>query len=85
MQERQERHRSIWWVIGGGDRALLEHLLDQVDAAARGIALIAEQHIGRAGGGAEAAMDAALEHGVGAGDGRVLELLVGEIGVHVGA
>jgi hypothetical protein len=30
-------------------------------------------------------MDAALEHGVGAGDGRVLELLVGEIGVHVGA
>ena len=68
-----------------GDRALLEHLLDQVDAAARRIALIAEQHIGRAGGGAEAAMDAALEHGVGAGDGRVLELLVGEIGVHVGA
>ena len=43
-----------------GDRALLEHLLDEVDAAARGIALIAEQHIGRAGGGAEAAMDAAL-------------------------
>ena len=65
-----------------GHLALLEHLLDQIDAAARGIALVAEQHIGRAGGGAEAAMDAAPQHGVGAGDGRVLELLVGEIGVH---
>ena len=59
-----------------GDGALLEHLLDQVDAAARGIALIAKQHIGRASGGAEAAMDAALEHGIGAGDGGILELLV---------
>ena len=71
-------------VIGDrrGDRALLEHLLDQIDAAARAIALIAEQHIGRTSCGAEAAMDAALQHGVGPSDGRVLELLVGEIGVH---
>ena len=65
-----------------GHRALLEHLLHQIDAAARRIALVPEKHIGRTGGGAEAAMYATPEHGVGPGDGRILELLVGEIGVH---
>jgi hypothetical protein len=35
-----------------------EHLLDQVDAAARAVELVAQQLVGRAGGGAEAAMHA---------------------------
>ena len=54
--------------------AALEHLLHQIDAAARAVALVAGQHIGRARGGAQPAMHAALEDGVGARDGRVGEL-----------
>ena len=41
--------------------AVLQHVLDQIDAAARRIDLVAEQHIGRAGRGAEAAMDASAQ------------------------
>ena len=47
-----------------GDHALrrrpgvLEHVLDQVDAAARAVELVTEQHVGRAGRGAEAAVHA---------------------------
>ena len=41
--------------------AALQHVLDQVDAAARTVELVAEQHVGRAGRGAEAAMDAAAQ------------------------
>ena len=46
--------------------AALEHLLHQIDAAARAVALVAEQHVGRAGGGAEAAMHARSQDRVGA-------------------
>ena len=42
-------------------RAALQHVLDQVDAAARAVELVAEQHIGRAGRGAEAAMHAGAQ------------------------
>ncbi len=38
--------------------ALFEHVLDQVDAAARAVEFVAEQHVGRAGRGAEPAMHA---------------------------
>ena len=42
--------------------AAFEHLLDQVDAAARPVELIAEQLIGRAGGVAEAAVHALAQN-----------------------
>ena len=42
-----------------------EHLLDQVDAAARTVELVAEQLIGRAGRGAEAAVHALAQDRVG--------------------
>src|SRR5204862_2401998 len=41
-----------------GRRRALEHLLDEVDAPARPVELVAEQLVGRAGRGAEAAVPA---------------------------
>ena len=61
---------------------LLQHLLDQVDAAARAIELVAEQHIGRTGGGAEAAMHAGAQDLVGFLDVGVGELREAEFGLH---
>src|SRR5262249_32193629 len=71
-------------VVGHGrrDLTLLKHLLHQIDAAARAVALISSEHIGRAGGDAQAAMDAAPEDRVGTGDGRVGELHRVELGLH---
>ena len=40
---------------------VLKHVLDEVDASARRIELVAVEHIGRAGRGAEAAMNAGAE------------------------
>ncbi len=64
-------------------RALaFQHLLDQVDAAARPVELVAEQLVGRARRGAEAAVDALAENRVGfAPLGRVPDEC-GEIGLH---
>src|SRR5207248_6740195 len=45
--------------VGGGRPLVLQHVLDEVDAPARGIELVAEEHIGRTGRGAEAAVHAA--------------------------
>jgi hypothetical protein len=42
-----------------------EHLLDQVDAAARAVELVAQQLVGGAGGGAEAAVHALAQDGLG--------------------
>src|SRR5437588_4512357 len=61
---------------------LLQHLLDQVDSAARAVELIAEQHIGRTGRGAEAAMDAGAQDLVGFGDIGIGELGEREFGFH---
>ena len=62
-------------------RAALEHLLDQVDAAARAVELVAEQLVGRAGRGAEAAVHALAQDRVGlAAGGRVADE-VGEMGL----
>ena len=59
-----------------------EHLLHQVDASARAVELIAQQLIGRAGGGAEAAVHAFAQDGLGLlAVGRVLEL-GSELGLH---
>ena len=69
MQARQDRQRSMCLTTSGvGGSVLLQHLLDQVDAPARAIELVAEQHIGRAGRGAEAAMHAGAQDLVGFGD-----------------
>jgi hypothetical protein len=60
-----------------------QHLLDQVDAAARPVQLVAQQLVGRAGGRAEAAVHAAPQDGLGLGAiGRAGEL-GGERGLHL--
>ena len=64
------------------DVAALEHLLHEVDAAARAVALVAGQHIGRTGRRAQPAMDAAAQDLVGARDIRVAKLESVEIGLH---
>src|ERR1700744_532537 len=64
---------------------LLQHLLDQINAAARAIELVAEQHIGRTGRGAEAAMHAGAQYLVGFLDVGIGELGEAEIGFHVEA
>ena len=61
---------------------VLQHVLDQVDAPARGIELVAEQHIGRAGRGAEAAMDAGAQDPVRFRGIRIGELRQGEGRLH---
>ena len=68
--------------LGGRRPVVLQHVLDQVDAPARGIELVAEQHIGRAGRGAEAAMHAGAQDLVGLRDVRIGELREGEGGLH---
>ena len=46
------------------------------------VALVAGEHIGRAGRSAETAMDATPQDRIGAGDGRIGELDVSETGLH---
>ena len=60
-----------------------EHLLHQVDAAARTVALIAKQLVRRAGGIAEAAVNAASQDSVGLANVRLLEVFFAEMGLHV--
>ncbi len=68
--------------VGGRRPVLLQHVLDQIDAPARRIELVAEQHIGRAGGGAEAAMHAGAQDFFRFRDLRIGELREGEGGLH---
>src|SRR6202000_27640 len=66
-----------------GRRAVLfQHLLDQVDAAARTVEFVAEQHIGRAGRGTKAAMHAGAQDLVGFRDIGIGELRQAEFGFH---
>ena len=62
--------------------AFFQHLLDEVDAAARAIEFVAEQHIGRAGRGAEPAMHAGAQDLVGFRDIGIGELGEAEFGFH---
>ena len=64
----------------GGAR--LQHVLDQVDAPARAVEFVAEQHVRRAGRRAEAAVDARAQDLVGGGDLRIGKLGEGEAGLH---
>jgi hypothetical protein len=65
-----------------GRAAGFQHVLDEVDAAAGGIELVAEEDEGGARGGAEAAMDAGAELLVGFRGVGVAELGFGEGGLH---
>ena len=81
-QVRQVRQRSRCSCVFARDRRAFEHLLHQVDAPARAVELVAEQLVGRAGRGAEAAVHALAQDRLGfAAFGRVLDE-VGEIGLH---
>src|SRR5262249_32321042 len=71
--------------LGRRRGVLLQHLLDQVDPPARAVELIAEQHIGRTGRGAEAAMHAGAQDLVGFLDIGVGELGQRELGLHAAA
>src|SRR3954469_4572309 len=62
---------------------LLQHLLDEGDAPARTIEFIAEQHIGRTGRGAEAAMHAGAQDLVGFRDIGIGQLGERKFGFHV--
>ena len=64
-QLRQVRQRSRCSCVARVGACALEHLLDQVDAAARAVELVAEQLVGRAGRGAEAAVHALAQDGLG--------------------
>ena len=68
--------------IGGDRPAARQHVLDQVDAAARTVEFVAEQDIGRAGCGAEPAMRAVPQHLLGRRNVGIGELLGCEVGPH---
>ena len=60
----------------------LQHRLDEVDPPTWAVALVAQQHEGRAGGGAEAAMHALAQDILAARRLRIGELGQGEVGLH---
>ena len=64
-QLRQVRQRSRCSCVFAVTGAALEHLLDQVDAPARAVELVAQQLVGRARRRAEAAMHARAQDRVG--------------------
>ena len=69
MQARQDRQRSICVTTSSSaGAAVLQHVLDQIDAPARAVEFVAERHIGGTGGGAEAAMHAFAQDRLGFGD-----------------
>ena len=61
---------------------VLEHLLDQVDPAARAVELVSEQHVRRTGRSAEAAVHALAQDRLARGDARILQLRGGETRLH---
>jgi hypothetical protein len=68
--------------IGGNRPTARQHLLDQIDAAARTLEFVTEQDIGRAGSGPEPAMRAIPQHLLGCRNVGVGELLRREISPH---
>ena len=83
MQERQEQATVDMPDFGLGRRAIaLQHRLDEVDAPARAVALVAQQHEGRAGRRAEAAMHALAQDLLAARCLRIGQLGQGEVGLH---
>ena len=83
--ERQVRQRSRWSCVFCGRLAAFQHLLDEIDAPARAVELVAQQLVGRTGRGAESAVHARAQDRVGlVAVGRVADE-VGERGLHEGA
>ena len=68
--------------LGLGRPVVLQHLLDQVDPAARRVELVAEQHVGRAGRRAEAAVHAGAQDLLGFRGIGIGQLGQGEVGLH---
>lgn len=66
----------------GSDGLAFEHLLDQINAPARAVEFIAEQLIGRTGGGAKAAMHALAQDVIAACGLGIGKLSQGEVGLH---
>ena len=69
-------------VVGLDLAAGLEQILDEIDAPARAVALVARCHIGRAGRGAESAMHARAQNAFEFAGVRIGERLGGELGLH---
>ena len=65
-----------------GRRLSLKHRLDEIDAAPRAVAFVAEQKVCRAGGDAEAAMDAAPQDIVGLLQAGIAQLFESEVRFH---
>ena len=65
-----------------GHPFVLQHVLDQVDAPARAVELVAEHLIGRAGRGAEPAMHAGAQDVIGARGAGIGQLRRGKFGFH---
>src|SRR5436309_8344611 len=65
-----------------GGLTLLQHVLDEIDAPAWTIELVAKQEISRAGRGAEAAMNAGAEDFFRFPHVRICKLREREIGLH---
>jgi hypothetical protein len=61
---------------------MFEHLLDEIDASARTVELVAEENEGWTGGGAKAAMDAGAQDLVRLGRGGICELRQRKICLH---
>ena len=81
-QLRQVRQRSRCSCVFAVTGCALQHLLDEVDAPARAVELVAQQLIGRAGRRAEAAVHAAAQDGVGLLAFRRVLDEIGERGLH---
>ena len=64
--------------------AILKHVLDQIDAPARRIELIAKKRIGGTRGRTEAAMDTGAKDLSGLRDIRIVQLRFGKMGLHRG-
>lgn len=62
---------------------ILQHVFHQIDAATRGIELVAQDRIGRASGGTKAAMYAGAQDLFRMRDMRIGQLFGGEIGLHI--
>jgi len=69
--------------LGIGWPTVFQHVLDEVNASTRTVEFVAERHIGRTGGGAEAAMHAFAQDRLGFGHMRVGKLFGREIGLHL--
>ena len=65
-----------------GGRVPLEDLLDLVDAAARSVQFIAQQLVGGAGGGAETAVHATAQDGLGTLAEKAIAILFCKIRLH---